>query len=232
MKNRLKNRESNVCRKTQVCLHQKKLQPLSVLLGVTLLIVSTVSPARAQMEEPPWAEDDFEWTTYEVPVLIYVLGNDSSFSGSIDPTTVSIVDQPFDGSVSIDATTGEVTYDPDLGFAGSDYFTYTVADEEGLVSNVAIVEIEVWNDPPEIQGFESYPGYLDAWTFEGTVVDENPEGVTVTFGGLLDGHSTTADEDGTFSYTVILTGAGLVTAQATDELGEESDVAETFVEDF
>lgn len=231
-KNKLQNRVGGVCCQPLSHSHRKTYQFLLVAFGVTLLIGTTVSPAQAQIEFPPWAEDDFEMTVYDVPILIDILSNDMGITAPIDPTTVSIVTQPSFGNVSIDATTGQVIYDPNPGFSGIDFFEYTVADEQGLVSNVAVVQIDVLNFPPQITNFESYPGFGNAWTFEGTVIDENPGGLTVTFGRLLDGHSTTTDEDGSFSYTVILTGSGLVTAQTTDELGEKSNVAETFVEDF
>ena len=45
------------------------------------------------------------------------------------------------GSVSINPSTGLVTYSPDCEYAGSDLFTYTVRDNEGQVSNIATVNI-------------------------------------------------------------------------------------------
>ena len=230
LKFKSQNREANVCCQPQSHSHQKTFQVLLILFGASLLVGSTVSPAQAQMEFPPWAENDYGMTLYEVPILINILLNDSGFVAPIDPTTVSIVTQPSGGNVSIDATTGEVIYDPNPGFVGIDFFEYTVADEVGQVSNVANVQIDVLNFTPEIINFESYPGYDDAWTFEGAVTDENPGGLTVTFSGLLEGHSVTTNEDGTFSYTVVITESGIVGAKATDELGEVSVVEEVFVE--
>ncbi len=64
-----------------------------------------------------------------------------------DPTTVAIVDQPQAGMVTVDSVTGAVTYMPEPGFVGEDTFTYTVTSEQGVVSNLATVVVEV-NDPP------------------------------------------------------------------------------------
>ena len=228
LKNKLQNREGDVRCQPLRHSHRKTVRFLLILFGVSLLIGITVSSAQAQAGCPVAVNDD-DSTSSETPTLIDVLANDT---GEIDPTTVTIVTQPLHGSVNVDQTEGDVTYTPNPGFSGVDNFKYTVADEEGCVSNEAVVEIVV-NDPPEIIDFESFPGYGDAWTFTGCVEDDqDPGGLTITFGGLLEGHSTTTDEDGCFSYTVVLTEVGIVTAQTTDELGEESDVEEVFVEEF
>ena len=97
----------------------------------------------ADNRQPPVANDDrvrlpFGVTTATIPVL----GNDSD-DGTLDPATVNIVDQPRSGTLSLNPD-GSLTYT-----AGSlvvfrftsDRFTYTVQDDDGLVSNVAWVEL-------------------------------------------------------------------------------------------
>jgi len=66
------------------------------------------------------------------------------------------------------------------------------------------------NVPPVIAEFTATYGPL-GWTFEGRVEDEDPDGLTVTFAGILDGHETTVGSDGFFQYTVQLAGPGAVT---------------------
>jgi len=76
-----------------------------------------------------------------------VLANDSDSDGTLDPATVAIVSQPGNGSASVDASNGAITYTPAAGFSGEDSFTYTVMDNEGAASNAAPVTITVIAPP-------------------------------------------------------------------------------------
>lgn len=81
------------------------------------------------------------------------------------------------------------------------------------------------NNPPSIVDFVGSKSQF-SWTFEGYVIDENPVGLTVTFGGLLSGHSTTvAGANGHFQYTVEVEGLSAVTAQTTDDHDQDSNNA-------
>ncbi|MEM9301594.1 MAG: Ig-like domain-containing protein [Pseudomonadota bacterium] len=81
--------------------------------------------------------------------VIEVLANDIDSDGTIDPTTVTIVTQPANGSVEVDGVTGVVTYTPGVMFAGMDSFTYTVRDNDALTSAPATVSVTV-NDVPRV----------------------------------------------------------------------------------
>lgn len=61
--------------------------------------------------------------------------------------------------------------------------------------------------------------------FQGTVVDESPGGLTVTFGGLLDGHQTLTNDYGYFMYRVELDGPGSVSAHTVDDQQQGSNYA-------
>jgi len=100
--------------------------------------------------QPPVAVNDTASTPEDTPVIINVTSNDYDPDGTIDPTTVTTVDDPSNGNISVNPTTGEVTYTPDLNFNGGDTFTYTVKDNDGVTSNVATVTITVTgvNDDP------------------------------------------------------------------------------------
>jgi len=67
---------------------------------------------------------------------------------------------------------GQVSYTPDLDFAGTDSFTYSVADEYGLRSNVATVEIEMVPD-------------LFPWQNSIVAEDVNADGVVSPIDALL-----------------------------------------------
>ena len=79
------------------------------------------------------------------------------------------------------------------------------------------------NVPPTIADFVATKG-LTQWTIEGQVLDEDPLGLVVTFGGLLSGHSKViTNQYGYFAYGVSLDSDGLVTAHTVDSQGQESD---------
>ncbi|WP_257669673.1 Ig-like domain-containing protein [Parapedobacter tibetensis] len=97
--------------------------------------------------EPPVANDDDIMTTVNTPVSIPVLDNDEEGDAPLDPTTVTITTPPTNGTVEVDPVTGEVTYTPDDGFEGEDTFEYTVDDENGVPSNVAMVTVTIVEGP-------------------------------------------------------------------------------------
>ena len=104
---------------------------------------ATVRIDVASVNDAPAALDDYYFSDYETPIAINaaagVLANDSDADG--DSLTVSIVDNPANGSVSLSAD-GSFSYTPNAGFTGIDTFTY-VATDTLLDSRVATVSIEV-----------------------------------------------------------------------------------------
>lgn len=112
-------------------------------------LVSSPGLVTVRVNQAPVAVNDSAKTITDQAVVISVLVNDSDATpgGSLDPATVTIVTPPTNGSVSINTTTGAVTYTPNAGFSGNDSFTYTVDDNDGATSNVALVSIFV-NAPP------------------------------------------------------------------------------------
>lgn len=181
------------------------------------------------VHDPPVGYDDFTMTSYNESVDIDVLSNDFGGTAPIDPGTVTIVTAAADGSVAVDAATGEVTYTPDSLFSGSDWFEYVVSDSYGVESSAVRVDVDVVNLPPDIVWFDGWPDSYGNWVFEGEVQDENPESCTIEFGGIISG-TTTPDATGYFEKAIYLPPgtSGLATATATDELGEQN-TAETSV---
>jgi hypothetical protein len=70
-----------------------------------------------------------------------------------------------------------------------------------------------------------------AFIFSGRVVAQNPGSLTVTFGGILAGHTTTTAADGSFSFGIYLypDDYGVATAQSADQIGTQTNVAQTIV---
>ncbi len=92
----------------------------------------------------PIAVDDSVATQQDTPEEIDVLANDNANGQTIDVTTV-VANDPPNGTVDVNATTGNLTYTPDVGFVGVDSFTYIVDDTEGDTSNAATVTVTVTN---------------------------------------------------------------------------------------
>ncbi|HTV69580.1 MAG TPA: Ig-like domain-containing protein [Rhizobiaceae bacterium] len=91
----------------------------------------------------PVAANDTASTVKNLQKVINVLGNDSDADGTLDPTSVTIVDNATNGTLTINTTTGAITYKPNAGYVGADSFTYTVLDSEGKISNIATVTLDV-----------------------------------------------------------------------------------------
>ncbi len=111
---------------------------------------ATVTVSVSSVNDPPVAINDTNNTTEEeTPITIDVAVNDMDSDGTVDPTTVTIVDNPSNGSL-VNNGDGTITYTPNTNFAGSDSFTYTVRDDQGAVSNTALVIVIVTdiNDLP------------------------------------------------------------------------------------
>ena len=122
----------------------------------------------------PVARDDSANTDEDKAVTIPVLENDTDDT-PLDPAAVviTIIAVPADGTVSVDPVLGKVTYTPSADFYGSDSLQYTVADEGGLTSNVATVNITV--DPvgdPVVANDDSFTGEEDT-ELTGNVLDND-----------------------------------------------------------
>ena len=108
----------------------------------------------------PVAANDSTSTLKNLPAVINVLSNDTDVDGTLDATTVTIVDGPAHGSVSINATTGAITYTPTADYVGADSFTYTVKDNDGAVSSAATVNIDVASEFTLTDGDDVFSGEL------------------------------------------------------------------------
>ena len=93
----------------------------------------------AGVNDPPVAVDDSVSVLLSSPTTLSVIRNDVDIDGTIDPSTISIVTNPTNGSLEIDPTSGNISYTPSS--SADDSFSYTVEDNDGLVSNVATVTI-------------------------------------------------------------------------------------------
>ncbi|MGF1491710.1 MAG: glycosyl hydrolase family 28-related protein, partial [Microcoleaceae cyanobacterium] len=103
--------------------------------------VATVDISFSTNQEP-FANTDTATVERGQSVEIDVLANDTDSDGNLDPTTVTIIDSPATGSVSLDSN-GLITYVHDGSTPSSDRFTYTVRDDDGALSNTATVNLAI-----------------------------------------------------------------------------------------
>jgi hypothetical protein len=98
----------------------------------TAVVTVTVQPLIA-----PTAVDDAAQTQEDEPILINVLAND--LPGSSGDPTLDSVSEPMNGTAVISGTF--ILYTPNLDFAGTDTFTYTITD--GVLMDTAVVTVTV-----------------------------------------------------------------------------------------
>ena len=66
----------------------------------------------------PVASNDSVSTVKNINTVIDVLATDTDADGTLNPSTVAIVDGPDHGSVTIDTATGKITYTPTTNYVG------------------------------------------------------------------------------------------------------------------
>jgi hypothetical protein len=120
---------------------------------------------------PPVAGDDSSATLKNFARVIDVLANDTDADGTLDKTTVTIVDGPEHGTVSVNPTTGKITYTPTADYVGTDSFTYTVKDDDGTVSNEATVSLNVQYPYTLTEGEDVFSGDSLGWSGGGIAVN-------------------------------------------------------------
>ncbi|MBE7444973.1 MAG: cadherin-like domain-containing protein [Planctomycetia bacterium] len=160
----------DIRRKKQNRARQFPKKPFSIMLFVMVLLIlagSGLAHDGTGMNDviiniPPVANNNTAVTSKEISVDINIIANDADSDGTIDPTTVVITSNPANGS-AVSNGDGTVTYTPDAGFAGTDSFTYTVQDNEGLLSNEATVTITI------VSGTHVFTAYNDFLWIAGQV---------------------------------------------------------------
>jgi PKD repeat protein len=158
----------------------------------------------------PVANNDAATTNQTKPVTINALANDTDADSSINPATLTIKTNPSNGTTLVNQD-GTVTYTPNPTFVGTDTFTYTVTDTDGLTSNTATVNITVNNIAPIITVITG-----DTTTTEGTIANfnatANDPGDNLTYlwnfgdnSQLVEGQNTTHTYKDNGSYIATLT---------------------------
>lgn len=119
------------------------LQSATFNLFREIIEMTVAFPAEGLLHEnvPPVANNDEAVTFMNTPVVIDVLANDTDEDGVIIPSTLNIVSRVRGTTQIMDDF--RVRFIPETGFTGTASFRYTVRDNLGEISNVAIATITV-----------------------------------------------------------------------------------------
>ncbi|MCF2910359.1 Ig-like domain-containing protein [Pseudoalteromonas sp. DL2-H2.2] len=98
------------------------------------------------VNDAPLASDDSVTVAQGQAISVLVAANDQDIDGSLDLTSLALVEGPSHGSVSLSSDNTHFIYQSDADYRGSDSFTYQIKDDLGAVSNIANVFIEVTGD--------------------------------------------------------------------------------------
>ncbi len=105
--------------------------------------VANVSITVQSVNDPPVLFDDTIITPVNTLVVIPTSALGFDVDGFLDFSTISIVQNVSNGTLIVNNINGDLTYVPNPGFAGLDGFTFRIRDNEGALSNLALVSIRV-----------------------------------------------------------------------------------------
>ncbi|AWB67172.1 hypothetical protein C2869_12320 [Saccharobesus litoralis] len=146
----------------------------------------TVSITVSAVNDIPVANPDQVNTLEDTEVTISPLTNDTDVDGSLDETSVAITTVATKGTTVINSD-GTIIYTPNANENGLDTFGYTVMDNEGGVSEEALitVSIEAVNDAPTINANLSNQNTDEdavyTYTLDTSVFTEIDSGDTLTY---------------------------------------------------
>ncbi|MFN7156566.1 MAG: midcut-by-XrtH protein [Acidovorax sp.] len=119
----------------------------TVHAGASSTLSITVIPA-VPVNQTPVANNDVANVNEGDSVTVVVRANDTDADG--DSLVVAGISQGANGSVVIDAITGNPIYTPNAGFVGTDQFTYSINDGHGgtATATVTVTVNALGNRPP------------------------------------------------------------------------------------
>jgi SdrD B-like domain/Bacterial Ig domain len=136
--------------------------PITTPTGQTVLVPLTIV-VKDPTSNTPIALDDQALTPLNTPVTLPTLSNDQTGkSGSpLNPATVVVIDQPNNGTVTVDPVSGNTTYTPNAGFVGMDTLTYEVKDANGNVTTaqqiITILPADAPNTTSAVDDYRTTP---------------------------------------------------------------------------
>ncbi len=149
----------------------------------------------------PLAVDDQVKTPENTPVDINILVNDLDCD-DLDNTTIVIVEDPENGTVTIIPGTDTVTYSPDNGFDGTDEFIYRVCNTSGMCDTAVVtIVIDNTNNPPVAENDINITDINTPVSGNVLTNDHDPDGDPLSTTKLTDPANGTVTLDGNGGYT-------------------------------
>ncbi len=166
--------------------------------------VAKVNLTIASVNDLPVANDDIYSVAEDSNTNSFnILNNDNDIDGSLDETTVTLLQSVTNGSLSIN-NDGTVDYVPSANYVGSDSFIYTVNDNEGGISNTALVNITVIaaNDAPVAVNDSARVNEDSSTNIEVLANDSDSDGdtLTVTSAAAVNG-TVSINSNGSLNYS-------------------------------
>ncbi|MBI1729318.1 tandem-95 repeat protein, partial [Candidatus Acetothermia bacterium] len=158
-------------------------------------------PGQTGDNNTPNAVNDTATTPAGSPITISVLANDTDPNN--DKLTVTQVTQPSNGTVTINAN-GTVTYTPNVGFSGTDTFTYKICDPGNLCDTATVtVQVTSPNLPPVANNDTAATASSTPVVIAVTSNDSDPEHEALSVIALTQPThgNATINPDGTITYT-------------------------------
>jgi gliding motility-associated-like protein len=105
------------------------------------------------VNNPPEANPDTVSTDEDNLLVIDVVGNDTDSDGDLNQGSVTVTNQPDNGTVTVDPITGEITYIPNPNWNGTDTLIYQICDfgTPALCDTaMVIITVNPINDAPVV----------------------------------------------------------------------------------
>nr|WP_321405449.1 Ig-like domain-containing protein [uncultured Carboxylicivirga sp.] len=103
-----------------------------------LCATATVSITINSVNDAPVAEDDNDSGIGNGSVRTNVASNDYDVEDNLNLNSISIINQPQNGSVQVENGTGYIIYTPETNFDGTDQYTYQICDDEGECAQATV----------------------------------------------------------------------------------------------
>lgn len=154
---------------------------------------------------PPTATDDTASVTAGETANVAVLTNDSAGTHPLDTSSVTVTAAPANGSVTVNPD-GTIDYKPNVGYSGTDTFTYQVCDNAptpncvtaNVTMNVGAITPTAVDDTASVTAGETAKVSVTANEYAGTYsLDASSVSVTAQ----PSNGSVTVNADGKIDYT-------------------------------
>lgn len=193
-------------------------------------VVTVTINVTAQPDPPNAVDDTFTAFRGDTARTVSVLSNDTSAPDTTQAMTVTAVTQGSQGGVVTITNNGaNVSYQPAANFFGTETFTYTITDSDGLMDTATVTVTVNESQPSQLSGFAYYDLNDDGIVSES---ERRIPGVTITLTGTNSQNAavnltTTTDSNGAYSFTNLLPGNYSVTQTGLNELLDGKDTIGT-----